>query len=365
MYLIGRTGTGKSTLLQTLIEQDLRNAKGLAFVDPHGDTVEDIVRRIPEHRRQDIIYFNVADPALRYSYNPLKRVSVDKRPLLASGLLEIFHKIWGERAWGQRMEHVLRSAILACLDLEDATLPDIGRLLRDKDFRKRVVTKIAHPPVREFWQDEYPKYSPRYQTDTIAPIVNKIGAFLADPRLHRILTEERRPLRFRPLMDEGKVLLVNLAKGKIGEDSAGLLGAMLVTTLGLAAYTRQEVPPSERRDFWCYLDEFQSFTTLSVANMLSELRKYHFGMILAHQYLHQLDDDVRHAVLGNVGTLISFRLGAKDAPLIAREFAPKFEMVDLLNLPNYDIYLKLMIDGTPSRPFSATTLTPFEVSPGR
>ena len=360
MYVIGRTGTGKSTLLQTLIEQDVHNGEGLAFVDPHGDTVEQVVRRMPERRRKDVIYFNVADPQLGFSYNPLRRVSEQKRPLLASGLLEVFHKIWGERAWGQRMEHILRSALLAMLDQPEATLPDIVRLLRDDHFRRRVIENIAHQPVRDFWQYEYSKFSLRYRNDMIAPIVNKIGAFLSDPKLYTILTEQKQPLHFRPIMDEGKILLVNLAKGRIGEDSAGLLGAMLVTTLGLAAFTRQELAPSAREDFWCYLDEFQSFTTLSVANMLSELRKYHFGMIVAHQYLHQLHDDVRHAVLGNTGTLISFRLGAKDASFIAREFAPTFDTIDLLNLPNYDIYVKLMIDGAPSRPFSAVTLTAAE-----
>ncbi len=360
MYLIGKTGTGKTTLLETLIRQDIANGEGLALVDPHGDLVDRVVETIPEHRRNDVVYFNVPDPMQPYGYNPLKRVIPEKRPLAASGLLEVFKKMWSD-AWGPRMEHILRNALLALLDQPQATLPDILRLLSDAPFRRSVVRNITNPQVRAFWLDEFERYSFRLRADGIAPIQNKVGAFLADPNLYRILTEPDRAINIRKIMDDGKILLVNLAKGMIGDDASALLGGLLVTTIGLAAFSRAELEERDRRNFFLYIDEFQNFTTMSVANMASELRKYGLGMVLAHQYLHQLDPDIRHAVLGNAGTIISFRLGPEDAAFLAKEFQPKFNTTDLLNLPNYHIYLKLMIDGAPSQPFSATTILPQEV----
>jgi hypothetical protein len=306
----------------------------------------------------------VPDPSQPYGYNPLKRVAPEKRALAASGMLEVFHKAWGERAWGQRLEHILRNALLALLEQPEATLLDILRLLRDDVFRKEVARNTANRQVKGFWLYEFPKYSYRYRADAIAPIQSKVGAFLSDPTLFRILTKPERMLHIRKLMDEGKILLVNLAKGKLGEDSTALLGGLLVTTIGLAAFSRADTPEEGRRVFYVYLDEFQNFTTQSMANMLSELRKYRVGMIVAHQYLYQLDEAIRYAVLGNAGTLLSFRLGPKDAAFMAQEFEPRFKTVDLLNLPNYHIYLKLMIDGMPSQPFSAVTLMPSDVLPG-
>lgn len=356
MYAIGKTGTGKSTLLETLITQDINSGEGLALLDPHGDLVEKIAHQIPEHRKKDLIYFNVPDKNCPLGYNPLKRVIAEKRPLAASGLLEAFKKRW-EDSWGPRLEHILRNALLALLDQPQATLTDLLSLLIDSNFRKSVALKVGNPRVRDFWIKEFPNYSFRTRAEAIVPIQNKVGAFLADPLLNKILTEPEEVINIRKIMDEGKILLVNLAKGKIGEDSSSLLGALLVTTMGLAAFSRAEVPPQDRRHFYLYIDEFQNFTTLSLANMLSELRKFNVGMILAHQYLYQLDPEIRYAVLGNVGTTISFRLGPQDATFMAREFKPKFESEDLINLPNYYIYLRLMIDGMPSQPFSAETLT--------
>lgn len=239
---------------------------------------------------------------------------------------------------------------------------DILTLLTDNSFRRHAAAQVTNPRVRDFWLKEYQNYSYRLRAEAIVPIQNKVGAFLADPTLNRILTQAKETISLRKIMDEGKILLANLAKGKIGEDSSALLGGLLVTTIGLAAFSRADVPEEERRNFYLYIDEFQNFTTLSLANMASELRKYHIGMILANQYLHQLEPDIQYAVLGNVGTLISFRLGAKDAPYIAKEFSPKFEDTDIINLPNYRIYLKLMIDGEPSKPFSAETWIPREQS---
>jgi len=357
VYVIGKTGTGKSTLLHTLAKQDLFARRGFCLVDPHGDLAEQIATEAQLSGRTDIIYWNVTDASCPYGYNPLRHVREEKIPLAVSGVLDSFKKLWDD-AWGVRMEHILRNALYALFETPDAVLSDILRLLSEETYRKEIAANIANEPVKTFWLHEYPKYSFRYRADGIAPIQNKVGAFLADPTLRRILTEPQKDLHLRQIMDTGGVLVVNLAKGKIGEDSANLLGSLLVSTLGLAAFSRAEVQHSQRKPFYLYLDEFQSFTTLAVANMTSELRKYRVGLTLAHQYMHQLEPDVRHAILGNAGTIISFRVGPEDSTFLAREFAPAFEMEDLLSLPNFHIYLKLMIDGMPSRPFSATTLPP-------
>ena len=356
MYVIGKTGTGKTTLLETLIRQDIEAGRGCALIDPHGDLVERIAATIPSHRASEIIYLNVPDPAQPFGYNPLLHVSASLRPLVASGLIDVFKKMWAD-AWGVRMEHILRNALLALLDQPKAALPDILSILNSRPFRLEALAHVENEQVKSFWRDEFPKYSFRNQADGIAPIQNKVGAFLADPKLRRILVPESGGgLRLREVMDRGQVLLVNLSMGRIGTDSAALLGALIVTSLGSAAFSRAHQAAAVRRPFFLYVDEFQSFTTLALASMLSELRKFGVGMVMAHQYLQQLDPDIAHAVLGNAGTLISFRLGAYDAGLIAKEFEPVFAPVDLLNLPNHHIYLKLMIDGMPSKPFSATTL---------
>lgn len=354
VYIIGKTGVGKSTLLGTMAEQDLHHGNGFALIDPHGDLVESIHTRAMEMGRNDVIYLDAGDPAQPYGYNPLKHVRPEFIPLAASGLLEVFKKIWAD-AWGVRMEHILRNALYALLEQPAATLADIPKLFRDKTFRKAVAASLKNEPVRLFWEQEFERYSFAYRADGVASIQNKIGAFLADPLMRRILTNPKEPISIRRMMDEGKVLLVNLGKGRIGHDSSSLLGGLLVTTIGLAAYSRADTVPNERRDFYFHVDEFQNFTTLAVADMLSELRKYRVGMTMAHQYLYQLEPDIRHAVLGNAGTVISFRLGAEDAGYISREFGEGFDVGDLINLPNRHIYLRLMIDGQPSKPFSATT----------
>lgn len=359
LYVIGKTGTGKSTLLETLAQQDIQHGHGVCLIDPHGDLAERLVAHIPENRKGDLVYFDAADINQPYGYNPLRRVRRDKVPLAVSGILEAFKKLWDE-AWGVRMEHVFRNTLYALIEYGDATLHDILRMLTDTGFQRTVLKKVANVQVREFWEEEFPHYNPRYRQEMIAPIQNKVGAFLADPRLYRIFTEPPIDLRFRRIMDSGKILIVNLAKGRLGDDSTNLLGALLVTTLNLAAFSRSEIPEDERRPFYLYLDEFQNFTTLSVANTVSELRKFKLGLVLAHQHLHQLEPEVMHAVLGNVGTLITFRMGPEDARILAREFEPVFSYGDLMNLPNHNIYLKLMIDGAPSQAFSAKTLLPVD-----
>jgi hypothetical protein len=357
MYVIGKTGTGKSTLLETLIRQDVNADHGLALLDPHGDLVERVLAQIPDHRKSDVIAFDVPDAAHPLGFNPLESVPPAKRALAASGLLEVFKKIWND-SWGPRLEHILRNALLALMDQPQATLADVLRLLDNDAFRRNAAANVTNRQVRDFWLREYENYPFRFRAEAIAPIQNKVGAFLSHPVLHGIVTQPRSAFDLRRVMDEGKILLVNLAKGKIGEDAASLLGAMLVSRIGLAALSRADIPEAERRDFFLYLDEFPTFTTLSLANMLSELRKYRVNLILAHQFLSQLDPLLRDAILGNVGTIISFRLGLADAEILEKEFYPEFRAQDLISLPNHQIYLKLMIDDSVSRPFSADTIGP-------
>lgn len=357
MYVLGKTGTGKSTLLETLIRQDLSRGHGLALLDPHGDLVEKLLSDVPEERRGDLIYFDATDSEHPLGFNPLESVAVKYRPLAASGLLSVFQHIWID-SWGPRLEHILRNSLLALLEQPQATLADIPRLLDDASYRKQAMLQVSNEQVRSFWLKEYAGYPARFRAEAVAPLQNKIGAFLVNPLINRIVTQERSAFRLRKVMDQGKVLLVNLAKGKIGADTSTLLGALLVSRLGLAALSRADQPEEERRDFYLYLDEFHNFTTLSLAGMLSELRKYRLNLILAHQYLSQLDERLLQAILGNIGTIISFRIGPQDTETITQEFAPEFSVTDLLNLPNYHIYVKLMIDGRISSPFSAKTLPP-------
>ena len=355
MYVIGKTGVGKSTMLETLAWQDFEAGRGFALVDPHGDLAEELASRMIQAGSDRVTYLNASDPWQPFGYNPLRRVRDDKIPLAVSGLLETLKKIWPD-AWGVRMEHVLRNTLYALLERDGSTLPDILALYTDEKYRKEVVRGIKNEVVKRFWQDEFENYPARMRAEACAPIQNKLGALLSDPTLYRILVAPTIDLHLRTLMDEGQVLLVNVSKGKLGEQSALVLGSLIVSTIGLAAFSRAEASKDARRPFILYLDEFHNFTTLMLASMMSELRKYGVGLVLAHQYMHQLEPDIRHAVLGNAATIVSFRVGPEDATILASEFQPTFEVLDLLNLPNRSIYLKLMIDGTPSKPFSADTI---------
>jgi hypothetical protein len=357
LYIIGKTGTGKSTLLEALMLDDARKGAGFALLDPHGDLVKKIKSQILDYRANDVIDFDVPDGNQPYGFNPLANVAADKRPLAASGLLQVFKHLWND-SWGPRLEHILRNCLLSLLDYPNANLADILRLLSDKDFRKKVVPFITNERIKDFWIKEYDRYPERLRAEAISPIQNKVGAFLSHPLLQKILTNPEKPLSLRKLMDEGKILLVNLAKGSIGEDTANLLGSLLISRFDLAALSRADTPESERRDYTLYLDEFHNFTTQSLVLMLSELRKYRLSLVLAHQYLTQLEPSIKDAILGNVGTIIAFRIGAQDAEIFEQEFTPEFSAANFTNLPNYHIYLKLMIDGVVSRPFSAATLPP-------
>jgi type IV secretory pathway TraG/TraD family ATPase VirD4 len=357
IYIIGKTGTGKSTLLETLITQDIQNMDGCVLFDPHGDLIEEVLLRIPEQRKKDLIYLNVPDDFEKISFNPLEQVDSSKRALFATSLLHAFKKIWKD-SWGVRMEHILRHTLMALMDYPGATLAHVSRMLNEPDFRKEVVTYVENPEVRNFWTKEYEDYNSRQRSEYIAPIQNKVGAFLADPRMHAILTKPRSSFDMKEIMDEGKILLIDLAKGKIGEEASALLGSLILSRIELIGLTRANVPQSARRDFYVYLDEFHTFTTHALASMLSELRKYRVSMTLAHQYLSQVDPEIKDAILGNAGTIICFRIGLNDAEILQNEFYPEFKAKDLINLPNYHIYLRLMVDGKVTRPFSAETLYP-------
>lgn len=350
-YIIGKTGTGKSTLLKTMFKQDMEDGHGACLIDPHGDLVASIMESIPEHRKSDVIYFDIPNVHLTLRYNPFKKVSYEKRSLVASGIMDVFKKLWSD-AWGVKLEHILRHCILTLLDQPSATLEDIPELLLDRAFRTHAITNIENPSVILFWKKEFPNYN-RYD---LLPVLNKLGGMLANPAIKRVLIENPQDVSLRKAMDEKKIILVNLSKGHLGEDVSHLLGALFVSSLNSAAFSRSDTLEENRIPFMLYMDEFHNFTTLSLVNMFSELRKFKVGMILSHQYIHQLDDDIRRAIFGNAGTIISFRIGTEDAYYLAKEMYPKFETESFINLANYRIYLKLMINGVPSKPFSAMTL---------
>lgn len=355
LYVIGQTGTGKSTLLATLIRQDLVHGHGVALLDPHGDLAERVLATVPPTRRGDVTYLNLPDPQQTFGFNPLERVPAGRRALAAAGVLDVFKKLWTD-SWGPRLEHILRNALLVLIERPESTLADILRLLDDREFREDAAMRCANPQVRRFWLREYPQYPPRLRADAIAPVQNKVGAFLANPRLQQILTAPKSSFDLRRIMDEGSILLINLAKGRIGEDVAALFGALLVSGLGLAALGRADQPEASRRPFFLYLDEFQTFTTLSLATMLAELRKYGVSLTLAHQYLAQLSPEIREAVAGNVGSVVVFRVGPEDAELLAPRFAPELSADDLTRLPNHEVYVRLLVNGTVAAPFSAETI---------
>jgi len=359
MYIIGQTGTGKSTLLANMAWQDAQTGIGFCLVDPHGDLAE----RLSKELTTEHLYWDVADPSSPYGYNPLTKTSAALRPLIASGLIETLKKQWSD-AWGARMEHLLRYAVLALLEQPHADMRDIVPLFHDKIMRRRVIGNITDPQVLAFWKDEYAGLNYKNTPDGVAPIANKIGAFLAHPIVRKAVCEPKEPLRFRRIMDNGQYLIINLAKGRLGTDIANVLGGLLVSSLTNAAFTRHDLPESKRRPFFLYVDEFPSFSTTVFANMLAETRKYGLGLILAHQFLQQADNSVLEAVLGNVGTIMAFRIGALDAPLFVRQFE-NVSAHSFVTQPNYHAYTQLMVDGLKSKTFSATMNAPFMSKPHR
>ncbi len=359
VYLLGKSGTGKSVLLFNMIIQNIINGEGVCLVDPHGENVEAVLSAIPPHRLKDVVYFNPADAEHHIGFNVLELVDPQYKHLVASGLMGIFTKIWAN-AWSARMEYILNNCILALLDTPGTTLLGIPRLLVDKDYRQKIISNLKDPVIKAFWVHEYEAWQEKFRNEAIAPIQNKVGQFLSTSIIRNVVGQSKSTINIFDMMNEGKIFLVNVSKGRIGEDNSALLGGMIITKIQLAAMERVRIPEDERRDFYLYVDEFQNFVTDAFASILSEARKYRLNLTVAHQYTAQLISDkssaVRDAIFGNVGTMIVFRVGADDADFLEKEFEPEFTPQDIVNLPNYKIYLKLMIDGITSRPFSAKTL---------
>ncbi len=360
MYIIGKTGMGKSTCIENMAVQDIKNGEGFAFIDPHGKSAALLLEYIPPERIKDVVYIAPFDMENPISFNIMEDVGADKRHLVANGLMSVFKKLWVD-AWSARMEYILSNVILALLEYPGATLLGVNRMLADKVYRKKVVDNIKDPAVRAFWVDEYAKYSEKYAAEATPAIQNKIGQFTSNPLIRNIIGQPKSSFDLRKLMDERKILIVNLSKGQVGEGNANLLGSMLITKIYLSAMSRAELPEPELNklpNFYLYVDEFQSFANESFANILSEARKYKLALIMAHQYIEQMSEEVTAAVFGNVGTQIMFRVGATDAEHLEKEYAPVFTAEDMVNLGFTQIYLKLMIDGVASHPFSAVTMPP-------
>jgi len=361
IYSIGKTGMGKSTMLENMAIQDIQNGEGMAFLDPHGKTADLLLDYIPEHRLKDVIYFAPFDTEYPISFNVMEDVGPERRHLVVAGLMSAFEKIW-EDQWSSRMAYILQNTLAALLEYPGATMLGINRMLIDKTYRNKVVDNVKDPTTKAFWTEEFAKYTDKYAAEATPAIQNKVGQFVSNPLIRNIIGQPKSSFDVRKIMDEKKILIVNLSKGLVGEGNANLLGAMLVTKIYLAAMSRADVSPQELKklpNFYLYVDEFQSFANKSFADILSEARKYKLSLNITHQYIEQMAEEVRAAVFGNVGTMIAFRVGSYDAEILEKEFAPVFTMEDIVNLGFVQIYLKLMIDGVASTPFSATTLPPF------
>ena len=362
LYVIGKTGMGKSNLLEVMGIQDLRNGNGMCFIDPHGKTAELLLEHIPPERKDDVLYFAPFDTDHPVSFNVLEDVGEQKRHLVVSGLMSSFKKIWLD-AWSARMEYILTNTLLALLEYPDATLLMVNKMLSDKTFRKKVVDNVTDVSVKSFWVDEFANYTERMAAEAVPAIQNKVGQFTANPLIRNILGQSKSTFDLRELMDNKKIIIVNLSKGRIGESNAQLLGSMLVTKIYLAAMSRADVSEETLQtlpSFYLYVDEFQSFANESFADILSEARKYKLSLNIAHQYIEQMPEEVRNAVFGNVGTMITFRVGATDAEHLEKEFSPVFLAQDIVNLGRFQMYLRLMIDSVGSQPFSAMGLPPLE-----
>lgn len=362
IYILGKTGMGKSVLLENMAIQDIKNGEGVCFIDPHGDLAENLLNFIPAMRINDVIYFNPSDSEYPISFNPMENIKPEFRHLVCSGLVGVFKKIWFD-SWGPRLEYILRNAILALLEKRGSTLLGIQRILVDDNFRKSILANVSDPVVKQFWNIEFQQMNPKLKSEAIAPIQNKVGQFLTSSLIRNIVGQPKSSFDVREVMDSQKILIVNLAKGSVGEDNAMLLGAMIVTKVYLSAMSRVDTAEAERKDFYMYVDEFQNFATEAFANVLSEARKYRLSLVLANQYLEQIIEGVRSAILGNCGTFICFRAGATDGETLERELQP-FTEEGFTNLPKFKIYLRLLIDGIAGDAFSANTLPPCEEEEG-
>lgn len=356
VYIIGQTGTGKSGLLELLALSDIYHNQGYAIIDPHGDFAIDNLRFIPPNRIKDVVYFNPADTDYPLGFNPMEVYDPSQRNNISSEIIGVLKRMFGD-SWGPRLEYILRYTILALLEYPDTTMLDITRMLTNKDFRNQVLAKVTDTVVLQFWRVEFASWNDKYLNEAIAPVLNKVGAFVANPTIRNIIGQPKSSFNIRQIMDEGKILIVNLSKGLIGEDNAAILGSFLVTKIQLAAMSRSDIPNVEdRRPFYLYVDEFQNFATDSFAVILSEARKYGLNLTVANQYISQMSDTVRDAVFGNVGTMMSMRVSPEDAPVLAQQFAPQFEAQDILQMNNRHFVCTMMINGEKMPAFSGTTL---------
>ena len=355
MYVIGKTGTGKSTLLANMAINDLRNNEGLCFIDPHGDAIDILLNYIPANRINDVVYFNPADGERTVKINLFEGRNIEHRELIASGIVSIFQKLYSY-SWGPRLEHFLRNALLTLLQMENARLSDIIQLFTDKEFRKKVLSQLHDPVLRSFWEGEFEPLQDRLKNEAVAPILNKVGQFVSSPLVRNVVNADKSSFSIEQIMDEGKILLVNLSQGLLGEDNATLLGARLITKIQLAAMGRVHIPEEERRDFYLYVDEFQNFATSSFNKILSEARKYRLNLTLANQYIAQIPEDVQKAIFGNCGSMVSFVMGSEDAQVFSREYGEKYSFDDLVSLNRHQIVNRLSIDNIISQPFPAYTL---------
>jgi len=365
MYVIGKTGMGKSTMLENLAIQDIRNGEGLAFIDPHGATADKLLDYIPPERVKDVVYFAPFDMENPIAFNVMEDVGYDKRHLVVSGLMATFKKIWVD-AWSARMEYILTNTLLALLEYPGATLLGVNRMYTDKPYRKQVVDNIKDPVVKDFWVKEFATYTDRYTQEATPAIQNKIGQFTGNPLIRNIIGQSKSSFDIREMMDQKKILIINLSKGQVGDTNTQLLGSMLTTRIFLAAMSRADLSASaidQLPHFYFYVDEFQNFANETFAEILSESRKYKLNLTIAHQYIEQMEEEVRDAVFGNVGTTICFRVGPFDAELLETVFMPKFTKEDLVNLGQFQMYLSLMIDGVGSAPFSAVSIPRIEAPP--
>lgn len=352
MHIIGKTGTGKTTLIENLIMQDIYASKGVLVLDITGDLSRKIISNIHENRKSDVIYLDTTNPNLELGYNPIRKVSQQYRHLVASHMLEVLERIWGSSAWGNRIEYILRNAILAILDQPNPSFYALHQILTSDDFRGNCIQFIESAEVKDFWINQFPKYS----KSDILPVLNKIGGIITIPIVKKILVSNTKQISFDNILNTNKILIVNLAKGSIGADAAHLLGSLILGTVSTVAYQRINISESERKPFFVYLDEFHNFTTESLVNMFAELRKFKIGFITAHQFLNQIPEKIRDSILGNVGTLICFRLSYADAIKMEKEFQPTVEAKDILFLENYIFYIKLLINGKQANPFSALVI---------
>ena len=355
IYVIGKTGTGKSTLLLNLAIADVQNGNGICVIDPHGDIAQQLLNYIPHQRISDVIYFNPSDETYAIGFNPLLDIQKGKEHVVVAGLIATFKKIWIE-SWGPRLEYILRYALLTLCYYPKATLLDIQPLLTVYEFRKNILSYCKDHYLLSFWYNEFDHYSAQLKAEVISPILNKAGLFAAIGSLRNVIGQTSTSFRMEEVLNEGKILICNLSKGTLGEDASMILGSVMVNAIQLAAIHRASIAEEHRRPFYLYVDEMHSFISLSFADILAEARKYKLSLFLTHQYIEQVNEKIRAAIFGNVGTMIIFRVGAEDAKYLVKELNPPFTEEDIISIPQYSIYLKLMIDGATSKPFSAVTL---------